>query len=71
VLGCWYPNTNGDCVYFYSADGGIVYTVDSMFVRVSSGYGGAPSMGIQKSAGTTSRTLDVDYLALSKKGGTT
>jgi hypothetical protein len=70
VLGCWYPNTNGDCVYFYSADGGVVYTVNSMFVRVSSAYGGAPSMGIQKSAGTTSRTLDVDYLALSKKGGT-
>jgi len=51
VLGCWYPNDQGDCVFFYSADGGTVYTVDSRFVRVSSGYGGTPLVAIQKSAG--------------------
>jgi len=69
VLGCWYPNNLGDCVFFYSADGGTVYTVNSRFVRVSSTYGGVPIVGINKSAGTTNRTMDLDYIAISKKGG--
>lgn len=59
----------GDCVFFYSGDGGTVYTVDSRFVRVSSTYGGTPLAGLQKSAGTTNRVVDMDYMALSKKGG--
>ena len=69
VLGTWYPNNLGDTVFFYSANGGKDYTVDSMFVRVSSNYGGSPVVGAQKSTGTTSRTIGVDYIGFSKKGG--
>ncbi|NDG29859.1 hypothetical protein EB118_07155, partial [bacterium] len=69
VVGCWYPNTNGDCVYFYSADGGVTYTVDNMFVRVTSTYGGNPVFVLQKTAGTTSRIVDIDYIGITIKGG--
>jgi hypothetical protein len=71
LLGVYFPNNQGDCVYFYSSDGGITYRTESMFVRVSNNYAGAPVIGIGKSAGTTNVTADLDYIAISIKGGKT
>lgn len=69
VLGTWYPNNLGDTVFFYSGNGGKDYTVDSMFVRVSSNYGGSPVIGASKLTGTTSRSVGFDYMGITRKGG--
>lgn len=68
VLGTYHPNILGDTVFFYSSDGGMTYTVDNRFVRVSNVYGGAPVVGIGKTAGLISVTVDNDYIGLTLKG---
>jgi hypothetical protein len=68
VLATYHPNPQGDTVFVYSSDGGMTYTVDSRFVRVSSNYGGAPVIGLVKTVGITSVTADVDYIGLAIKG---
>jgi hypothetical protein len=68
VLVTYHPNPQGDTVFVYSSDGGITYTVDSRFVRVSNNYGGAPVIALLKTVGTTSVTADVDYIGLTIKG---
>jgi hypothetical protein len=69
VLGTYHPNNLGDTVFFYSADGGMTYAVSSRFVRVSSNYGGAPVIGVNKLVGTTAITATVDYVGISCRGG--
>jgi hypothetical protein len=69
VLGTYHPNNLGDTVFFYSADGGMTYAVSSRFVRVSSNYGGAPVIGVNKLVGLTSIQATVDYVGITCKGG--
>jgi hypothetical protein len=69
VLGTYHPNNLGDCVFFYSADGGMTYAVSSRFVRVSNNYAGAPVIGVNKLAGLTSIQATVDYVGITCKGG--
>lgn len=69
VLGTYHPNNLGDTVFFYSADGGVTYAVSSRFVRVSSNYGGAPVIGVNKLVGTTAIQATVDYIGITCKGG--
>lgn len=69
VLGTYHPNNLGDTVFFYSADGGMTYAVSSRFVRVSSNYGGAPVIGVNKLVGLTSIAATVDYVGITCKGG--
>ena len=69
VLGTYHPNTLGDCVFFYSSDGGMTYAVSSRFVRVSNNYAGAPVVGVNKLVGTTSIVTTVDYVGITCKGG--
>jgi hypothetical protein len=68
VLATYHPNPQGDTVFVYSSDGGMTYTVDSRFVRVTSNYGGAPVVGLSKILGITSITADIDYIGLTIKG---
>jgi hypothetical protein len=69
VLGTYHPNNLGDCVFFYSSDGGMTYAVSSRFVRVSNNYNGAPVIGLNKLVGTTSILATVDYVGITCKGG--
>jgi hypothetical protein len=69
VLGTYHPNNLGDTVFFYSSDGGMTYAVSSRFVRVSSNYGGAPVIGVNKLVGTTAIQATVDYVGISCRGG--
>jgi hypothetical protein len=68
VLATYHPNPQGDTVFVYSSDGGMTYTVDSKFVRVTSNYGGAPLVAILKTVGINSVTADIDYIGLTIKG---
>ena len=71
VLGTWFPNNAGDCVYFYSTDGGITYNIEHMFVRTANNYGGSPVIGATRVAGTTNTTtVDLDYIGISVRGAT-
>ena len=56
------PNIN--YVYFYSLDG-IIYNFSSRFTRTASEFGGKPFIRIAKTAGTTARTLLVDWSGIS------
>jgi hypothetical protein len=69
VLGTYHPNNLGDCVFFYSSDGGMTYAVSSRFVRTENNYAGSPVIGVNKLVGTTSITATVDYIGISCKGG--
>jgi hypothetical protein len=69
VLGTYHPNNLGDCVFFYSSDGGMTYAVSSRFVRVSNNYGGSPVIGVNKLVGTTAISATVDYIGITCKGG--
>ena len=69
VLGTYHPNNLGDCVFFYSDDGGTVYNVSSRFVRVSNNYAGTPVVGVNKLVGTTAISATVDYIGITCKGG--
>lgn len=71
VLGTWFPNNMGDCVYFYSSDGGVTYHTEHMFVRATNNYGGSPVIGAARITGTTSViTAELDYIGISVKGAT-
>jgi hypothetical protein len=69
VLGTYHPNNLGDCVFFYSSDGGMTYAVSSRFVRTENNYAGSPVIGVNKLVGTTSILATVDYIGISCKGG--
>jgi nitrogen fixation protein len=69
VLGTYHPNNLGDCVFFYSSDGGMTYAVSSRFVRVSNNYAGAPVIGVNKLVGVTAIQASVDYVGITCKGG--
>lgn len=62
TLGVYCPTDVGDFVFFYSTDS-INYQFERRFIRTTGTYGGSPHIGVRKTVGTTSVTVQFDYVA--------